>query len=93
MDKSMSNGIRETLASFGRGLWFVFLGVLVTFLTSLATDQDLINTTINIGGVYLQVGVALSALVAGLAKLIDRYVHKNDNIELNGITPRDLLDR
>lgn len=89
----MSNGLKETLQSFARGVWFLLLGVFVTFLSSLATDQDLINTTINIGEVYLQVGVALSALVAGIAKLIDRYVHKNDNIELNGITPQDLLNR
>lgn len=89
----MNNGLKETGESFLRGFWFLFLGVFVTFLTSLATDQDLINTTVNIGEVYLQVGVALSALVAGIAKLIDRYVHKNDNIELNGITPRDILDR
>jgi hypothetical protein len=89
----MDNGLRETFKTFLRGVYFAVLGMLGTFLASLATDQNLLDTVVTIGDVYLQVGVVLSAVVAALAKMIDRFIHKNDNINLNGITPVDLLDR
>ena len=84
----------ETLKSFLRGVYFTVLGLVGTFITSLATNADLQNKVIHLGSdVYLPIGVVIVAVLAGLAKLIDRYVHTNDNIKLNGITPTDLLDR
>ncbi len=90
----MSNAVKETLKSFLRGLYFALLGFIGTFITSLATNADLQNTVIHIADdVYLPVGVLIVGGLTALAKLIDRYVHTNENINLNGITPTDLLER
>lgn len=83
--------LRKVLASVLRALYFGLLGVLSTFLTSLAANESLMNTAVNIGDIYVQVGVLLAAVVALIAKAVDEYIHKNKDIELNGITPKDLL--
>ena len=91
MDKK---ALKETVKSFLRGLYFTVLGLVGTFITSLATSADLQNKVIHVADyVYLPIGVVIVAVLAGLAKLIDRYVHTNDNINLNGITPTDFLGR
>lgn len=73
--------------SFLRAVWFGILGVLVTALFSLASSESLMNAVWCWGDLCLQVGVMLAAGVAGLAKLIDRYIHKSENTDLNGIAP------
>lgn len=90
MDKK---ALKETLKSFLRGLYFSLLGTLGTAIAGLATDKNLVDNFINVGNVYVPVGVGIAAALAGLAKLIDRYVHENENMTLNGITPLDLLER
>lgn len=88
----MSKAFKETLKTFLRSVYFTVLGLVGTFITSLATNADLQNTVIHINGdTFLPVGVVIVAGLAGLAKLIDRYVHTNDSIKLNGITPTDLI--
>lgn len=87
----MNKGLKETVKSFLRFVYFGLLGLVGTFIASIATSTDLQNTVINIGGMYLQVGTAIGVGLAGLAKLIDRYIHKADNIKLTGITPVDLM--
>jgi hypothetical protein len=89
----MGNALKETLKSFLRGLYFAVLGVVGTSIASLATDESLVNSVVNIGDVYVPVGVGIAAALGFLAKMIDRYIHTNDNIKLNGITPADLLER
>jgi len=90
----MSNAVKETLKSFLRGLYFALLGFVGTFITSLATNADLQNSVVHVAGeTYLPVGVLIVGGLTALAKLIDRYVHTNENINLNGITPTDLLER
>lgn len=83
----------ETGKSFLRGLYFAIVGVVGTSLASLATDESLVDNVVSINGVYLPVGVGIAAGIGFVAKLIDRYVHKNQNLSLNGITPTDLLER
>ena len=84
--------IKETLKTFLRSVYFTLLGLVGTFITSLATNADLQNRVVHVADdIYLPVGVVITAGLAGLAKLIDRYVHKNDNISLNGITPTDFI--
>lgn len=80
----------ETVKSFLRGVYFVVLGMLVTFLYSLATSTDLINQVISIGDVYLPVGTVIVFVISAVAKLIDRYVHTNQGIEAKGIAPKFL---
>lgn len=80
----------ETTKTFLRGVYFTVLGMVGTFLVSLTANTDLINTVINIGGVFLPVGVVIVTALTALVKLIDRYVHSNQGIERNGIAPKVL---
>jgi Na+-transporting NADH:ubiquinone oxidoreductase subunit NqrE len=82
--------IIETIKSFLRFMYFGVLGLIGTFLTSLLANEDLINTVVNIGGVYLPVGAVIVAVITGVIKLIDRYVHTNKKYERNGIAPKVL---
>lgn len=85
--------LKEVVKSFGRFMWFGVLGLLSTFLVSLAADQDLMNAmwTTPFLDVTLPVGVYLVAGIAFATKAIDRYVHENEDTELTGITPQDFL--
>ena len=82
----------ETLKSFLRFLYFGVLGLVGTFITSMIASTDLQNTTVNVGDLYLPIGVVIVAGLTGLVKLIDRYVHTNKDITGNGIAP-ELLQR
>ena len=73
-------------------MYFGFLGLVGTGLTSLIASESIQNTVVNIGGVYLPVGVVIVAVLTGIIKLIDRYVYANKNIDRNGIAP-DFLQR
>jgi len=85
--------VAETVKSFLRFLYFGVLGLVSTFIVGLAASEPLQNSYVHIGGFYIQTGVIAVAILSGIAKLIDRYIHKNENIPLNGITPTDLMGR
>lgn len=93
LEKLDFTALKETFKSFLRGLYFSVLGVVGTSIASLATDESLLDNYVNLGDVYVPVGVGIAAVLAGIAKMIDRYIHKNKNIELNGIFVTDLLEK
>ena len=80
----------ELAKSFGRFIYFGLLGLVATFLVSLAANQDLMNWVICFGDICLQVGVAIIAAAGFVAKAIDRYIHTNKDIDANGIAPKFL---
>ena len=82
--------LKETFKSFLRFVYFGLLGLVGTGLTSLIASENLQNTVVNIGDVYLPVGVVIVAVLTGIIKLIDRYVYANKNIDRNGIAPEFL---
>lgn len=79
----------ETIKSAGRALWFALLGVVVLVLTVVASSPEVAAATITVPvlNITLSVGALIVAGVAALAKLIDRYIHKSNNTDLNGIAP------
>ena len=79
----------ETLKSIGRGLWFAFLGIIVLVLTVIAGSPEIAAATVTVPvlNITLSVGALIVAGVAALAKVIDRYIHKSTNNDLNGIAP------
>lgn len=85
-----TKALKETVLTFLRGMYFTVLGAVVTFLVSLTADQSLLATKLTIGDLSLPVGVVIVGAIASIAKLIDRYIHKNENINSNGIAPEFL---
>lgn len=79
----------ETIKSAGRALWFALLGVVVLVLTVVASSPEVAAATITVPvlNITLSVGALIVAGVAALAKLIDRYIHKSNHTDLNGIAP------
>lgn len=79
----------ETLKTVGRGLWFGLLGIIVLVLTVVAGSPEIAAATVTVPilNITLSVGALIVAGVAALAKVIDRYVHKSTNNDLNGIAP------
>ena len=80
--------IKETLKTVARGIWFGLLGIVVLLLTVLTTSPEVADATITVPvlDITLSAGAAIIAGAAGLAKLIDRYIHKSDS-DKNGIAP------
>jgi hypothetical protein len=87
MDAAKKKALLETLKSLGRGIWFGLLGLVVVALTALATSGQIADMGVTVGGFTLNYSVIILAVVGYLAKAIDTYVHKNDNIAANGIAP------
>lgn len=85
-----THAVKELVKSFLRFLYFGLLGLVGTFITSLAASQDLQNTVINIGDTYLPVGAVLFAALTGVVKMIDKYVRVSKGNDLNGIAPNFL---
>ena len=81
------NAVVELLKSFGRFIYFGVLGLVVTFLTSLAADPSLAQAHVTVAGQTFSIGFVLVAAIAFAAKAIDRYVHKSENTDLKGIAP------
>jgi len=79
----------ETFKTIGRGLWFGLLGIIVLVLTVVAGSPEIAAATVTVPvlNITLSVGALIVAGVAALAKVIDRYVHKSTNNDLNGIAP------
>ena len=87
MDESKRNALIETLKSIGRGLWFGILGLVVVALTALATSGAVSDITVVVAGITVNLSFVILAVVGFIAKTIDTYIHKNDNIKSNGIAP------
>lgn len=87
MDK---NALIETGKSFGRFLWFGVLGLVVTFLTDLVASGDLNSINVVVGEAEINLSFVVLAIVTGAIKLIDRYIHKSNNTNRNGIAPKFL---
>lgn len=87
MDDVKKHALVETLKSLGRGLWFGILGLVVVALTALATSGAVSDITVVVAGVSVNLSFVILAVVGFIAKTIDTYIHKNDNIKSNGIAP------
>lgn len=87
MDDVKRNALIETLKSVGRGLWFGILGLVVVALTALATSGAVSDITVVVAGISVNLSFVILAVVGFIAKTIDTYIHKNDNIKSNGIAP------
>jgi drug/metabolite transporter (DMT)-like permease len=87
MDDAKRKALIETLKSVGRGLWFGILGLIVVALTALATSGDVSNVNVTVAGLTVNLSVVIVAVVGFIAKSIDTYIHKNDNLSSNGIAP------
>jgi hypothetical protein len=90
MDDAKRKAIIETLKSIGRGLWFGILGLVVVALTAFATSGALTDVNVTVGSLTINLAYVILAIVGFVAKTIDTYVHKNENINLNGIAPNFL---
>ena len=86
-----NNALLETLKTAARAVYFALLGVVVLVLTVVATSPEVAQATVTIPlfDLTLSVGGLIVAGAGGLAKLIDRYIHKSDS-DLNGIAPNFL---
>lgn len=82
-----TKALTELVKSLLRFVYFGVLGLVVTWLTSLIASGSLNNVVFTVGNQHINAGFLIVTVVAGLAKLIDRYVHENDNIDANGISP------
>lgn len=80
----------ETLKSIGRGLWFGILGLVAVALTALASSGAISDVTVGVGGLTVDLAYVILAVVGFIAKAIDTYVHKNQDISRNGIAPNFL---
>jgi len=87
MDDAKRTALIETLKSIGRGLWFGVLGLIAVALTALATSGAVSDITVVVAGVSINLSFVILAVVGFVAKTIDTYIHKNDNIQSNGIAP------
>ena len=77
----------ETLKSIGRGLWFGILGLVAVALAAVASSGAISDITVVVAGVSINLSFVILAVVGFVAKTIDTYIHKNDNIDRNGIAP------
>lgn len=84
MDKK---ALIEIAKSFGRFLWFGILGLVATFLGTLVTNGDLNNINVVIAGSEINLSFIVLAVVTGIVKLIDKYVHESKSTDSNGIAP------
>lgn len=87
MDTVKRKALSETLKSVGRGLYFGILGLAAVALTALASSGAITNVTVVVGGLSVNLAYVILAVIGFIAKGIDTYVHKNDNIDRNGIAP------
>lgn len=87
MNTANHKALKETLKSVGRGLWFGILGLVVAALTAVATSGAITYEGVTVGGFTLNYSVIILAVVAYVIKLIDTYIHNNQNITSNGLAP------
>lgn len=84
MDKK---ALIEIVKSFARFIWFGLLGLVATFLGTLLTSGQLNDINVDFNGMTINLSFLVLAIVTGIVKLIDKYVHESRNIEANGIAP------
>lgn len=84
MDKK---ALIEVGKSFLRFVWFGVLGLIGTFLTNLVASGQLDNIVVDVNGLALNLTVVVLAIITGIVKLLDKYVHESRTIESNGIAP------
>jgi len=78
----------ETLKSVLRGIYFAGLGVVALILTVIATSPEIAHAIVLLPWLgEVNVGVLIVGGVASVAKAIDRYRHKSENTDSNGIAP------
>lgn len=87
IDQTTKTALVEVIKSFVRFVYFGLLGLIATFLASLAAGGSLNNVVVTFGGQHFNAGFVIVLAVAAAAKAIDRYVHANDKIKANGISP------
>jgi len=81
--------LKETAKTIARGIWFGLLGIVVLILTVVSTSPDVATATFTlpIFDIVISAGALIVAATAALAKIIDRYRHKSDFNDSNGIAP------
>lgn len=84
MDKK---ALVELGKSFARFIWFGLLGLVATFLGTLLTSGQLNEINVVIGGSEINLSFIVLAVVTGIVKLIDKYVHEAKSLDSNGIAP------
>lgn len=77
----------ETLKAIARGVWFAILGVVAAGLVAVASSGAISDINVQVAGAEVNVTVVIIAVVGFIAKAIDTYVHKNENLNSNGIAP------
>lgn len=87
MEHNNYNARIETLKSIGRGLWFGILGLVAVALAAVATSGAVSDIMVTVAGFSIDLTVVILAVVGFVAKTIDTYIHKNENIDRNGIAP------
>ncbi len=90
MSEANKKAIIETFKSIGRGVWFGFLGLIVTGLTALATNGFGDTIGVTIVGQYIDITPFLVLVFGLLAKALDRYIYANKDLKPNGIAPNFL---
>lgn len=87
MDNAQRTALVETLKSVARGLWFGILGLVALALTAVVSSGTLSDINVTLAGAQVNVSFIIIAVVGFVAKAIDTYIHKNKNIQSNGIAP------
>lgn len=87
MDAAKRKALLETLKSVGRGLWFGLLGLVVVALTAVATSGNITDMGVSVGGFTLNYSVIILAVVGYAIKLLDTYIHNNQNTTSQGLAP------
>ena len=77
----------ETLKSIARGVWFGLLGLVAAGLAAVVSSGAVADVYVHVAGLTLNLTVVIVAAVGFLLKVIDTYLHKNDNVSVNGIAP------
>jgi hypothetical protein len=90
MNEYDKNALIETLKSIARGIYFGVLGLVSVALTALATSGAINDVMIDVGGLMVNLSFVIVAVVAFIAKTIDKYIHENENIDSRGIAPEFL---
>lgn len=92
MKHETKTAIIEVLKSFARFMYFGALALVSTFLVSLTTNADLLNSmwTVPYLNVTLPVGAYIVLAIGVAVKGLDRYINQNKSINSNGIAPNFL---
>ena len=90
MEEAKRRALLETGKTFGRGLWFGFIGLVVTLLGQLVTSGQLNDINVTVAGVPVNLSLVVLFVVSSVVKLLDRYQHSDASTATNGLAPRFL---